>query len=283
MFDCVAQSVVRRFASGSKGHTGPISDMAFSPDGRTLYSSSLDGSLRVWDVPTNTCLDWLSFRNNPISISVSPTAEFLVVALEDHLGLSVFNDRSFYERIHSDGKSPLKPFLMGDPIPVSNSGYFDKLSIMTTQRADDAAPDEVVKEFLRGGVIIARANGLVTLSGLPPTHWKNLFHLELVKERNKPIEPPKKPPSAPFFLQWRNDENEVDKAENAIGDNREVGGTLRAEWSHDSEINDASQIHGIEGEIAVSEPPKRARHFLRSKLAALFQNRGNSQTRCLHL
>jgi U3 small nucleolar RNA-associated protein 21 len=41
------------------------------------------------------------------------------------------------------------------------------------------------------------------MSGLPPAHWKNLFHLELVKARNKPKEAPKKPPTAPFFLQWR--------------------------------------------------------------------------------
>lgn len=51
--------------------------------------------------------------------------------------------------------------------------------------------------------IIAKGEGLVTMSGLPPSHWKTLFHLELVRERNKAKEAPKKPPSAPFFLQWR--------------------------------------------------------------------------------
>ena len=48
-----------------------------------------------------------------------------------------------------------------------------------------------------------KRDGLVTLSCLPAAHWKNLFHLKLVKERNKPTEAPKKPPNAPFFLQWR--------------------------------------------------------------------------------
>ena len=42
--------------------------------------------------------------------------------------------------------------------------------------------------------------GLVTLSGQPASRWANLPHLNLIRERNKPIEPPKKPKNAPFFL-----------------------------------------------------------------------------------
>lgn len=38
------------------------------------------------------------------------------------------------------------------------------------------------------------------MSGLPSSRWANLPHLELIKERNKPIVPPKKSENAPFFL-----------------------------------------------------------------------------------
>ena len=44
------------------------------------------------------------------------------------------------------------------------------------------------------------SDGVVTLSGLPRSRWESLFNLEVVKERNKPAEPPKPPPRAPFFL-----------------------------------------------------------------------------------
>lgn len=41
---------------------------------------------------------------------------------------------------------------------------------------------------------------LVTLSLLPRSQWQSLVHLEAIKARNRPIQPPKKPEAAPFFL-----------------------------------------------------------------------------------
>ncbi|KAJ1374072.1 hypothetical protein KIN20_036665 [Parelaphostrongylus tenuis] len=41
---------------------------------------------------------------------------------------------------------------------------------------------------------------LVTYSGLAPSRWANLPVLSLIKERNKPDQPPRKPKQAPFFL-----------------------------------------------------------------------------------
>ena len=45
--DLEARRVVRRFA----GHLDRITDLQFSDDCRWLLSSSMDGTLRVWDVP----------------------------------------------------------------------------------------------------------------------------------------------------------------------------------------------------------------------------------------
>ncbi|XP_053552265.1 WD repeat-containing protein 36-like, partial [Bombina bombina] len=41
---------------------------------------------------------------------------------------------------------------------------------------------------------------LVTLSLLPDSRWRNLLNLDIIKQRNKPKEPPKVPKSAPFFI-----------------------------------------------------------------------------------
>src|SRR5262249_38511173 len=56
-----------------KGHSGAVLAMAFSPDGARLATSSLDGSVRVWDVVAGKEL--LCFRGHsqePWCLSFSP-------------------------------------------------------------------------------------------------------------------------------------------------------------------------------------------------------------------
>jgi len=170
----------------------------------------LDGTIRVWDVPTNSCVDWMAFDSPPTSLTVSPTGEFLATTHTGKLGISLWSDRSFYQTVHVDGTLALtEPSRMDDPAPVAEVDNDDdaddtkKLLKSLSAAAASEKQGPAVEEEEQGGPAKAREDGLITLSGLPPAHWKNLFHLELVKERNKPKEPPKKPPTAPFFLQWR--------------------------------------------------------------------------------
>jgi U3 small nucleolar RNA-associated protein 21 len=270
LFDCAALSIVRRFGSGGVKvrHTGPISDLAFSPDGRSLFSSSLDGTVRVWDVPTNSCVDWLSFGSPPTSLTISPTGEFMATTHTGQLGISVWSDRSFYQTVHVDGTPLAEPARMDDPAPISESldvtESHGKLNRGRSERRADTTEEELDDEKVPA---VPKEVGLITLSGLPPGHWKNLFHLELVKERNKPKEPPKKPPSAPFFLQWRSGE--------ALGDNAEAGAKpdeeakqddeWAAAWSDDDE--DAKQDTGADAE------PKRDRESAETAPAAEIKRR----------
>jgi U3 small nucleolar RNA-associated protein 21 len=41
---------------------------------------------------------------------------------------------------------------------------------------------------------------LITLANLPGSRWLNLLSLDTIKAKNKPLAPPKKPKTAPFFL-----------------------------------------------------------------------------------
>jgi len=51
-----------------------------------------------------------------------------------------------------------------------------------------------------GGAPAPLSPELVTLSLLPRAQWETLLHLDAIKARSRPIQPPKKPEAAPFFL-----------------------------------------------------------------------------------
>jgi U3 small nucleolar RNA-associated protein 21 len=268
LFDCSSLSIVRRFGFGNRSvsHTAPISDLGFSPDGRTLYTSSLDSTIRVWDVPTNSCVDWLGFNTPPTSLTVSPTGEFLATTHNGKLGISLWSDRSFYQTAHVDGAAALVvPAKMDDPAPLAEVESSEEerdnvLKRILTPAKIDAAKDEENEEDSDKGPATAKVKGLITLSGLPPAHWKNLFHLELVKQRNKPKEAPKKPASAPFFLQWRPRVNADGEAilnpDTPKEENQKEDDEWNAAWSDDEEEN---QGNIVSGNAPTDLIPKRGR------------------------
>ena len=283
LFDCAALSIVRRFGVSNETvqHTGPISDLCFSPDGRSLYSSSLDGTIRVWDVPTNTCIDWLGFHTPPTSLTVSPTGEFLATTHADRVGISLWSDRTFYQTVHMDGAHPpTEPARMDDPTPIVESYDGDEDNVRNLQTLKAFASVETKEEDGSKLLPTAKEEGLITLSGMPPAHWKNLFHLELVKERNKPKEAPKKPPSAPFFLQWRGGESMGGNTDTPNVSQEETKGNIEewdAVWSDDDDATNTDSITDkkrplnstSEEKIAgtMTKRPKVTHH--RSHLAAL--------------
>ena len=152
----------------------------------------------------------VAFSSPPTSLALSPTGEFLATSHAGRLGISLWCDKSFFRMVLLDG-TPKEPVKMNEPCPVAEcdqEGANEVVShVLPSSQAKkyDTTVCDVSDENgdTHGTPPSAKEQGLITLSGLPPGHWKNLFHLELVKERNKPTEAPTKPPQAPFFLQWR--------------------------------------------------------------------------------
>ena len=54
-YDVEAMRMVRRF----KGHKDRVTGVVISQDARWLLSSSMDGTVRVWDIPAASCLQVL--------------------------------------------------------------------------------------------------------------------------------------------------------------------------------------------------------------------------------
>ena len=63
------------------GHTGVVHCLAFSPDGKTLASASVDGSVRIWDVATGELRSVLNDHENIVlAVSFAPSGELLASA-----------------------------------------------------------------------------------------------------------------------------------------------------------------------------------------------------------
>ena len=199
----------------------------------------------------------VTFSSPPTSLTLSPTGEFLATSHVGRLGISMWCDKSFFRMVHLDG-IPTEPSKMNEPCPVAECEQEGAKDVILQSSLATSAQKDVITDGDGNGMgengddfpPVAKEEGLITLSGLPPSHWKNLFHLELVKERNKPTEAPQKPPQAPFFLQWRTglqsgtDSNDNDNVaiENKKEQSREVGADgWDAVWS-DDEDDDKNKI-----------------------------------------
>jgi len=268
---------VRRFGGGHHNHAGPIADLAFAPDGRTLYTASLDRTIRVWDVPTNQCIDWMGFRTAPTSLTVSPTGEFIATTHAGNLGISMWSDRSFYQTVFVDG-APLEPVEMDEPVPMAEitEGNAIRNNNNVLEAPKELGSDIDEENDVAKGPPEPKEAGMATMSGLPVAHWKNLFHLELVKERNKPKEAPKKPPTAPFFLQSRSGESILNASSSQLEeDTNQKDEELAAAWSDDetdTKLSISAQKRAGSKDVISHQPKAKKRRMVthhRSHLAAL--------------
>lgn len=61
-----------------------VTDLCFSePDSKWLMCSSLDKSIKVFDILTGSLIDWIQFKQAPLSIDFSLSGEFLATS---HVG-----------------------------------------------------------------------------------------------------------------------------------------------------------------------------------------------------
>jgi WD40 repeat protein len=88
-----------RLLARLEGHTDHIHAVAFSPDGKTLVSSSLDRSLRFWDVATRRQTRKIAHR--AVSLAFSPDGKLLASGTEVNRGGITLWDPGSGERLRT--------------------------------------------------------------------------------------------------------------------------------------------------------------------------------------
>ncbi|XP_031556169.1 WD repeat-containing protein 36-like [Actinia tenebrosa] len=193
--DIETRRIVRTFA----GHTNRITDVCFSPDARWLVTASMDSSIRTWDLPAARLLDCFLVTSPITSLTISPTGEYLATTHVDDLGICLWSNKTLYGHVSLVPlPSDYQPCVV--ELPSTSADQHDGHEDDEVTDTTDKDEEQETKEDQKFKSPDQLSSELITLSLLPQSRWKNLTSLEIIKERNKPKQPPKQPKAAPFFL-----------------------------------------------------------------------------------
>jgi U3 small nucleolar RNA-associated protein 21 len=191
-FDTMTFKCIRTFTNNI--HTNDITALAFMPDARWLLTTSLDKTMRIWDIPSGQLIDVIEFDQAIITLAVSPNGDMLATGHTDALGVYLWSNRSMF-----------------GGLTIGSTTEIDKEQLLV---GEFQSPEQI-------------STNLITLSALPESKWKNLLVLDTIRQRNKPKEPINLPKQAPFFLPTvsnlrgfvfinSNDENGTEKKQSHI-------------------------------------------------------------------
>ncbi|KAI9369999.1 Utp21 specific WD40 associated putative domain-containing protein [Aspergillus egyptiacus] len=175
------------------GCTGQINDFTFSSDGRWIIAASMDSIVRVWDLPTGHLIDKFRVSSTCTSLAMSPTGDFLATAHADGLGIGLWSNKSLFVPVSAQN---LNNDNLADATLPTSSGE-GGVGIIEASFAPDHE-----QRYSDGPILPTEQLSceMLTLSVVPKNKWQTLVHMDLIKERNMPKEPPKGPEKAPFFL-----------------------------------------------------------------------------------
>ena len=70
-----------------------------------------------------------------------------------------------------------------------------------------------------------------------PSKWFGLDNIDIIKHRNKPVKPPKKPKSAPFFFPLTNNDHEGEIHSKIITGEGNLSEKKTLNWKSNQEIH----------------------------------------------
>ncbi|CAB4256179.1 similar to Saccharomyces cerevisiae YLR409C UTP21 Subunit of U3-containing 90S preribosome and Small Subunit (SSU) processome complexes [Maudiozyma barnettii] len=192
--DSVTQRVVRQLW----GHNNRITAFDFSPDGRWIVSASLDSTMRTWDLPTGGCIDGVKLDSIITDLKFSSNGDMLATTHVTGNGICMWTNRAQFKAI-STRMVDEEEF---QKIQLPNASVSGNSSVLTGALTNERDIDDD-QNFSTYKSLEQIDKELITLSIGPRNKMNMLRNLDIIKQRSKPAEAPKKPEQAPFFLQLK--------------------------------------------------------------------------------
>lgn len=179
-----------------------ITDFCFSNDGHWI-AACMGQVVLLWDLPTGHLVDAFKFKANCASLAFSPTGEFLATATSDSVGVDVWSNKSLFTHVSTRliSSAELSAIVSGEvQAPTASGENAQQLITAGGEEDEEDIVDGLLEDVDDGPDVDQLSSDLLSLSLVPRSRWQNLLHLDLIRQRNKPMEAPKKPEKAPFFL-----------------------------------------------------------------------------------
>ena len=88
---------VRHFPQAAQNQ---INAVCFSqPDSKWLINCSMDCCIRVYDIVTGSLVDWIKFKNAPLSIDFAPSGEYLATTHLNSKAVHLWSNKAFFQQV----------------------------------------------------------------------------------------------------------------------------------------------------------------------------------------
>lgn len=189
LFDMNTGKLVREFY----GHSNKITDMAFSHDVRQLISTSLDGTMIIWDLVSGNKVDWISLPTPATSVDFHPDGLYVATVHAGMLGICLWINKSRFGA-HSSLQNVISPTFVSLPLvgevtidseDVAGDEQQAVLTRSKMKRSREEDKEQEDKERAEKKMKILEQKGdMITLSGLPNHHWLTVTNLDAIRVCN---------------------------------------------------------------------------------------------------
>lgn len=130
IIDIMTRKTVRKFQNAHKSRP---TDTTHSNDSRWLPTSSLDKTIKVWDVPSGSPVDHIGFSESATSLTMSPTSELPATTHLNDLGIHPWSNKSLY------GYKCLKPLNPEECQPI-------QIRMPTVKQSQEDIPADTLED-----------------------------------------------------------------------------------------------------------------------------------------